>query len=501
MAQSLELLLEEAFAHHKAGRTGQAEALYRQILASEPRSFAAMHHLGLIAHQTGHHADALPLLRRSIELSSNPPAYYHINLGNAARLAGNSEEALEALLQAQKLAPDDPGIAHELGLTYDKLGRLPESAAQLQRAIELGLGPAPLLARAYQNLGSVLLQVGDRAKAEAAIDQAIRLNPQYPLAHMSKASLLFLRGDLQSGWLEYEWRWQSKGFPTQWPNWPQPAWDGSPLRGRTLLLWPEQGLGDAIQFVRYATQASQQGGRVTVVCASPLQRLFATLPSSVQIVAEGNEAPPFDVHFPLMSLPRVFGTRLETVPSQVPYLRPDPQLAAAWLERMPRAAPGRALRAGLVWAGRPTHKGDASRSIPLRLLSALLAIADVQFYSLQKGDRANDLRGIDSRLPVIDWTNELGDFADTAALMAHLDLVISVDTAVAHLAGALAKEVWTLLAYSPDFRWMAEGDASPWYPTMRLFRQQSLGDWPTVVARVAEELVKRVRANKAASPE
>jgi Flp pilus assembly protein TadD len=494
MAHSLELLLEEAFAHHKAGRMSQAEALYRQILASQPENFAAMHHLGLIAHQTGHHAEALPLLRRSIELNPSPPAYYYINLGNAARLAGESEEALDALLQAQKLSPGDPGIAHELGLTYDKLGRLPESAAHLQRAIQLGLGPALLLARAYQNLGSVLLQLGDRVEAEAAIDQAIRLNPQYPLAHMSKASLLFLRGDLQPAWNEYEWRWQSKGFPTQWPNWPQPAWDGSPLRGRMLQLWPEQGLGDTIQFVRYAIQASQHGGRVTVVCAPSLRRLFATLPGSLQIVAEKESTPPFDVHLPLMSLPRVFGTRLDTIPSQVPYLQPDAQQAAAWRGRMPSSAVDRALRVGLVWAGSPTHKGDASRSIPLRLLSPLLSIPHVQFYSLQKGERANDLRGIESPLPVIDWTQELGDFADTAALIDCLDLVITIDTSVAHLAGAMGKETWTMLQFAADFRWMAEGDRSPWYPTMRLFRQKTIGDWPGVVERVTQELDDRARS-------
>lgn len=493
MAIAVDSLLQEAFAHHKAGRTGQAQALYEQILVREPKHVSAMHHLGLISHQAERPLDALPLLRRSIELSADPPVYFYSNLGNAARAAGNFEEALSALQRARQLAPKDAGIGHELGLTLEKLGRLDEAVAYYRQAIDAGLSPDASRARAFQNLGNALLQLGKRAEAAAAIEQALRLNPQYPLAHMSRATLLFLSGNFQPAWREYEWRWRCKGFPAQWPNWPQPLWDGSNLGGRTILLWFEQGRGDGIQFARYAPLVAQRGGEVAVLCPPELKALFATLPGSPQLVLDGEKGPPFVTHAPLLSLPRIFDTRLDTIPANVPYLFADKDRAAVWKKRIADNSTGNAFRVGIVWSGNPKQHGDPNRWMTLAHLAPLMAIRGVEFYSLQKGERSQDVRTARPEFHVIDWTADLHDFADTAALIDCLDLVITIDTSVAHLAGAMAKETWTMLQFAADFRWMAEGDRNPWYPTMRLFRQKTIGDWPGVVERVTAELNDRAR--------
>ncbi|MDB5299493.1 MAG: Tetratricopeptide 1 repeat-containing protein [Phycisphaerales bacterium] len=491
MAKAVESLLQEAFAHHKAGRAAQAEGLYRQILERKPDDVRALHHLGLIAHQSERPIDALPLLRRSIQLSGDPPVYFLSNLGNAARAAGDFEESLSALQRAQKMAPRDAGIGHELGLTLEKLGRLDEAVACYRQAIDAGLSPDALRARAFQNLGNVLLQQGKRAEAWVAVEQALHLNPQYALAHMSRASLLFLNGDFQPAWREYEWRWRCKGFPAKWPNWPQPLWDGSDLAGREILLWFEQGRGDSIQFARYVPLVAGRGGRVSVLCPPELKALFATLPGSPHLVLDGEKGPPFSTHAPLLSLPRIFDTRLNTIPANVPYLFADPARFAVWRKRIADRGTGQAFRVGLVWSGNPKQHGDPNRWMTLAHLSPLMATAGVEFYSLQKGERGMDVQSAGPEFRIIDWTADLHDFADTAALIDCLDLVITIDTSVAHLSGAMGKETWTLLQFAADFRWLAEGDRSPWYPTMRLFRQENFGDWPGVVRRVSDELRRR----------
>jgi len=297
---------------------------------------------------------------------------------------------------------------------------------------------------------------------------------------------LLVRGDFLQGWEEYEWRWKTKdaAFPER--NFAQPQWDGSPLEGRTLLLHAEQGLGDAIQFIRYLPLVAQNGGNIVLECQPELQRLFQRMAPDLPVLAMGQALPAFDVHCPLMSLSRVFSTDLGNIPQTVPYLHADAAEAALWGERL--AGLGSSLKVALVWAGNPTNKNDRKRSLKLASLAPLAEVPGVRFISLQKGDATAEARTLPAGVALIDVAEDLKDFADTAALLANLDLVISVDTAVVHLAGAMGRPVWTLLPFAPDWRWLLGRADSPWYPTMRLFRQPAIGDWDAVIAEVREQL-------------
>ncbi len=270
----------------------------------------------------------------------------------------------------------------------------------------------------------------------------------------------------------------------------QRQWDGSSLEGRSLLLHAEQGFGDALQFIRYLPRVAQRGGRIILGCQPELQRLFQTIADGCQIVVRGQALPAFDLYCPLLSLPRVFGTTLASIPNLIPYLRADAGEAGKWQQRL--AEHCSMVKVGLAWAGSPAHKNDRNRSMKLARLAPLGRTPGVRFFSLQKGEAAAESK-TPPGLELVDWTQELKDFADTAGLIENLDLVIAVDTAVAHLAGAMGKPVWTLLPSNSDWRWMLEREDSPWYPTMRLFRQTSWGDWDSVVARVAEALSLWIR--------
>ena len=269
------------------------------------------------------------------------------------------------------------------------------------------------------------------------------------------------------------------------PEFAQPPWDGSELNGKTVLLHAEQGLGDSIQFVRYVPMVRDRGGKVVLQCQPALSRLFTGLPGIDRVIKNGDPIPRFDAHCPLLSLPRAFGTTLDSIPASVPYLTADPAAALDWAKRL-ADRPGK--KVGIVWAGRAGYVGDRTRSLSLTTLAPLACASGITWYSLQKGYAAAQISDAPQGMELIDRTAELNDFADTAALIANLDLVISVDTAVAHLAGAMGKSVWTLLPYAPDWRWLLNRDDSPWYPTMRLFRQQRPGDWGEVIQRIAESL-------------
>ena len=340
-------------------------------------------------------------------------------------------------------------------------------------AFEAALAQRPDFGDAVNNLGTVQEELGDRDAAMAHYRRAATLStsvsPPWNVALMD-----LLRGDYAAGWPGYEHRWKQPLQRAVHRNFAQPMWDGSPLAGRRLLLHAEQGLGDAIQFARYAPLAT--GGRVFVECHPPLVKLFRSLAGVDCVVPRGGPLPPFDVHCPFMSLPMVFGTTLATVPAAVPYLRPPPAAVNRWRHRLAAGPPGR--RIGLVWAGDPKHQKDRARSIPLTALAPLADVPGVRFYSLRVGGSADGF-------PLTDWTAELHDFADTAGLVAGLDLVITVDTSVAHLAGALGKPTWVLIAFAPDWRWLLDRDDSPWYPTVRLFRQPAPGDWAEPIGRLA----------------
>ncbi|MGD0390491.1 MAG: tetratricopeptide repeat-containing glycosyltransferase family protein [Tepidisphaeraceae bacterium] len=447
MAQlTIQQAFDLALRHHRAGRLHEAEQLYRQVLARQPEHADAMHNLGVISFQVGRNDVAVELIRRAIVLNPNYPEAYS-NLGN---------------------------------VLTDK-GELDEAIAAYRRAIALN----PNLPEAHNNLGNALRDKGQLEEAVPVYRQAIALSPNFAEAHKNLSLALLAQGDFQRGGEEYEWRWKCKDLPPP-RDFAQPQWDGCPLEGRTLLLHAEQGLGDAIQFIRYLPLAAQRGGEIIIECQAELQRLFQTIAGSCQIVARGQPLPAFDFHCPLLSLPRVFGTNLANVPKDVPYLHADAEDAGRWQHRLAEHAP--LVKVGLAWAGNPTHKNDRNRSIKLARLAALGQMPGARFFSLQKGAAAAETKTPPAGMELVDWTAELKDFADTAALIANLDLVIAVDTAVVHLAGAMGKPVWTLLPYVPAWRWLLERQDSPWYPSMRLFRQPCIGDWDSVITRVVDAL-------------
>ena len=516
MAQlTIQQAFDLALQHHQAGRLQEAEQLYRQVLAQQPERADAMHNLGLIAHQVGRNDVAVELIRRAIVLNPNNAEAYN-NLGNVLKNKGEFDDAIDAYRRAIALNPNFPEVHSNLGNALKDKGQLEEAIAAYRRAIALrpnyaeahsNLGNAlkergqldeaiaayrraialrPNYAEAHNNLGGVLIDQGRLDEAIAAYRRAIAFRPGYPEAHSNLSLSLLTSGDFQQGWEEHEWRWKCKDFSSPRRNFAQGQWDGCPLENRTILLHAEQGAGDAIQFIRYLPLVAQRGGRIIIECHTELQRLFRTMAGSHQVMAPTQPMPAFDLHCPLVSLPRVFGTNLGNIPKDVPYLHPDAEDAGRWQHRPGEQAP--AVKVGLGWAGNPRHKNDRNRSIKLARLAPLGQLPGVRFFSLQKGAAAAEAKTPPPGMELVDWTEELKDFADTAALIANLDLVIAVDTAVVHLAGAMGKPVWTLLPFNSDWRWLLERQDSPWYPTMRLFRQPSRGDWDGVMTRVVEAL-------------
>ncbi len=365
-------------------------------------------------------------------------------------------------------------------------GRLDEAVASIQRALAL----APDLVEAHINLGNARKSQRKVDEAAEAYTRALSLDPANPEAHWNFAQVLLLMGRLGEGWAEYAWRTKCEEFSAVNWNFKQPLWDGSDLNGRTVLLYAEQGFGDTIQFLRYlpmvAAQGAAKGGGVILQCPAPLTRLFEAAPAAagIQLVTEIGDTP-FDLQAPLHTLPGLFATTLDTIPADVPYLRPPG-------DTPPALDSSGGLKVGLVWGGDPKHKNDANRSLGFERFTPLLDMEGVDFYSLQVGERGGDIRnnqalgGLEGK--ITDLGKGLSDFADTAAAVGQLDLVITVDTSVAHLAGALGAPVWTLLPWVPDWRWLLDRDDSPWYPTMRLFRQPAAGDWDAVIGEVGAAL-------------
>lgn len=441
--------LREAMRHHQAGRLEDAARLYQAVLKAHPRNADALHLLGLVAHQEGQHARARMLLSRA--LKERP--------GDARLL-----NVLAGILRAE--------------------GRLEEAAAQLRQA----LARSPHDATVLTNLGLILQDLGDSTAALRAYDQALAVEPDQAEARANRAIVLLQQGRFEDGWREYEWRWRVPGFTTPARSFGVPAWDGAPLSGRTLFVHAEQGLGSAIQFVRYVCLIAKHGGRVVLECQPPLKRLFAGAlgpPGGcvAEVVTKGDALPAFDVHAPLMSLPHLLGTTLGTLPAQVPYLTAPADARARWTERLAEAP---RPRVGLTWAGNPNHANDRNRSLVAEALAPLGRDGRASFFSLQVG-QAEGVAAFPAGT-VTDLGPELTDFAETAAVIQALDLIISVDTAVAHLAGALAKPCWLLLPQPAEWRWLERREDSPWYPTFRLFRQCARGDWTEVVARVTAAL-------------
>jgi len=463
------------------GQNDEAVGAYRRAIVLRPDYADAHNNLGNALKGKGQIDSAILAYRQAVVFNRSDPDI-HSNLGNALAEKGNLEEAIAAWRQAIALAPDRPEALFNFGNMMKDRGQLDEAIAAYRQAIAL----RPDYADAHNNLGTVLKDKGDLIEAIACYQKVLAINPGLPEAHGNLAQTLLVRGEFERGWEEFEWRWKCKDRPSPPRNFAQPEWDGSPLEGRTLLLHTEQGFGDNLQFIRYLPLVAQRGGEIIVECYAELQRFFQQLNGRCRIVARGQALPNFDVHLPLLSLPRLFATNLTNIPKTIPYLHADAEETGRWQQRL--AGYSAFTKIGLAWAGSPTHQNDRNRSILFAKLAPLIRMPGARFFSLQKGNQA--------ARELIDWSAELKDFADTAALIANLDLVIAVDTAVVHLAGAMGKPVWTLLPFAADWRWLLEREDSPWYPSMRLFRQPALGDWDSVIKRVADELCRNPFARR-----
>ena len=462
----------------------QIEQMSRQIMPQQSQ-LEAIHQLGVIAYQNSRLEEAAAYFQKAVELHPNS-AEALSSLGSVLQEMGEMEAGILNLQKALALNPNHASAHHCLGFTLTQQGELEQAVTHLRRALALN----PDDAKAYCNLGVALWEQGLFDEAISSYQTAIQLQSDLPETHINLAYILLLVGDLRNGFAELEWRWQSKDW-RDLRSFHQPLWDGSHLEGKTILLHAEQGLGDTIQFIRYAPLVAAFGGRVVVECPASLRRLLATVSGIEQLVVRGEALPEFQVHSPLMSLPRILGTTLETIPAQIPYL-----FAPASHHLRLETFPGTRLKVGIVWASgyRKENRDDLKdyqrRSCPLSSYVQLFSIPGISFYSLQVGDNATDIAQLEGEQRLHDLSPQIEDFADTAALIAQMDLVISVDTAVAHLAGAMGKPVWVLLSLPHDWRWLLEREDSPWYPTMRLFRQSQPGEWEGLLEQVAQALIR-----------
>lgn len=536
--------LKAALSLQQAGRLDEAKAAFEAIIAQHPQHPEAYHLLGLLLAQGGFPDKGMEILRVAVRLAPANPTYRtnlvtllqalkrgdealaqqgelvritpdapdaNLRLGRMHFAAGHMEKAEAALAQALTLAPDltpahlamgrllvatgrdEEGEQHlkialaaapddPLGQTLMggvclKQGRVNEAVVHYGRARDL----TPAEPLAHYNLGNVLLLDRQLAAAKAAYKEAVRLAPNLAEAHAHLGTLMMLEGDLAGGWPEYEWRWKGAGFPNRQA--PGPLWDGAALDGGTLLLTTEQGYGDAFQFVRFAAQAAQASrARVVVEAQATIAELMASAPGVDNVVVRGQPLPTFDAQAPLMTLPTILHTTVDTLPAEAPYLSPAPERREHW-DRELAALQGR--KVGLVWRGNPDQLHNVYRSCPVEALAPLLDVDGVTLVGLQKDPTSAELERLAG---LVDFGSRVETFADTAAIMANLDLVISVCTSTAHLAGALGRPTWVMLSAGSDWRWFLGREDCPWYPTARLFRQHSLHDWRNLTTRAASAL-------------
>ncbi|MDR3515504.1 MAG: tetratricopeptide repeat-containing glycosyltransferase family protein [Azospirillaceae bacterium] len=524
VSDDLYQMLLQAMSRHEAGDFATAVAGYRLIISLVPALVDAYSNLAITWFDLGHleaslaashqaiaikpdHYQAFATLARTLQALNHPsaavvayrrslticndhqPAW--CNVGNLLRDTGEIEASVAACRQALRLAPGDPAALNNLGNARQAQGDADAAIALYRRVLRIN----PDHALANGNLGNSLRAQGHVDEAIPAYRRALARDPAAAQVHLNLAIALLHRGRFREGWAEYEWRWQVAAAPRQRLMDLQPEWTGAPLDGQTILLYGEQGFGDTLQFVRFAPLVAARGGRVILQVFAPLVRLLRRVPGVSAVSGFDAPPPPFDRHRALMSLPLLFGTDLADIPATVPYLRADATAVTAWRARL-ASLPGR--KVGLVWAGDPrphnphAHLIDSRRSLHLDQFAPLAVVPGVTWVSLQKGAAAAQARAASVPLPVLDWMDEIGDFADTAALVTALDLVITADTAVAHLAGALGKPVWILSRFDGCWRWLQDRDDTPWYPTARLFRQQRAGDWTSVLNRVRDALADRV---------
>jgi len=471
----------------KQRRLDEAEVCYRDAIVLQPNYPEAYDNLGGVLKDLGRLDDAMECYRAAIQVRPNYPDA-HNNLGTALLAHGRPDEAIACYIAALKLRPDYPEAHYNLGIVSSERGQPATAAAHYRAALAL----RPDYADAHLNLGVALKELGQLDEAVTHYRAAIAIEPDHPEAHSNLGIALLAQGDLTEGWGEHEWRWRTPRMIDAVRGFSRPQWRGEAAAGKTLLIHAEQGFGDTLQFCRYARLAKERGSRVVLEVQKPLVRLLRGLEGADLVIGRGEPPPPFDLHCPMLSLPLALNTTLATIPGAMSYLNADPAQAARWRARL-AAMRHEGPRIGLVWAGsRRDHSRDLAavdkrRSIAPDRLAPLLDLSAAQFFSLQK-----DGPPAPADFPMIDVMDEMDDFADTAALIVNLDLVIAVDTAVAHLAAALGKPVWLLDRFDGCWRWLTNRADSPWYPGVRLYRQPRPGDWDSVLARVTCDLRKLV---------
>ena len=461
-------------------RLDEALASYNDAIRIKPNYAEALSNRGNLLKELGRLDESLGSYEEAIRLK---PDYAEAinNRGIALKALKRLDVALASFQKAIRMKPNYAEALYNQGNVLHELKRLDEAKASYEEAIRI----KPDYVEAFSNRGVSLHELNRLDEAIASYEDAIRIRPDYPDAYWNKSHSLLLRGQFMEGWSLYEWRLIiGDSNDTYCPGQGLPWRGEKEIFGKRLLIHSEQGLGDSLQFVRYLPMVVDLGAEVSFLVEKPLLSLFKSMNLPVTLVAKGDALPSFDAYCPLMSLPYVFKTTLETIPAAVPYLFADERKIAQFQQKLGLK---KRLRGGLVWSGSSTHKNDVNRSIPLDLLLSLLDLP-IEWHSLHKEYRSSDEALLNQELEIKRHEVELADYSDTAALIACLDIVISVDTSVAHLAGAMGKEVWVLLPYVPDFRWLMDRDDSPWYPTARLLRQDERRDWATVVSRMKELL-------------
>ena len=511
---SVALLYVVAAALFMLNRPQEALARYDELLARQPDHVAALNDRGQVLIRLKRLDEALASFDAAL---TRDPRYLeaHLNRGSAFDEGGRYDDAIAAYDAALAIRLDFARGWLDRGSVLRKLHRYDESLAAFDKALaiepnlvkawlgrgnvfqatgrhrealvayEKAIALAPANSDAWLGRGNVFAEMRAPEEASVSFERALTLDPGNATTHWNLAVHLLRHGDFARGWQEHEWRWQTGRLQYQRRDFAQPLWLGDrPLEGRTILLHGEQGLGDTLQFCRYADLVARNGARVVLEVPPPLVRVLANLPGVAQVIGCGDPLPAFDLHCPLLSLPLAFKTTLDSVPACIPYIRADPAQVAGWRDRLgEKSGP----RVALVWSGSRELANDRNRSIELAALLQLIG-EPVQWLSLQKDVRETDAGVLAAHRKILDVGAQLTDFADTAAVLELTDLLITVDTSVAHLAGAMGKPVWILLPFNPDWRWMLDREDSPWYPGARLFRQGAIGDWPSVIGRVGEQL-------------
>lgn len=470
--------------YHKRGDACEAIRCFAAATAARPDYPFPLNNLGMLRLNEGNLDEAELLLRKALTLAPNYPEALN-NLGMVFHARGDLVGSRRLYQKALDLQPNNPDALNNLGTIFLQQDDFEGSESVFNRVLELHSGHSDAL----NNLGNVLKNTGRIREAISAYERAIELKPDKPDYHHNLAMALLAAGRFEPGWREFEWRWKTSQFAGEQKHTDKPLWTGEPDEGKVLLICAEQGYGDTIQFCRYAPLAAAAGMRVILEVQPALTKIMGSLRHIEHVTAQGRLSPDFDFYCPLMSLPLVFGTTLQTIPADVPYLAPSAERVGDWRDRLADISNSE-LKVGLVWAGSARLASpdliaaNRRRSMAPELFAPLMDVPGVRFFSLQKGGpRAPGKFGL------VDFMRDCRDFADTAGLVANLDLVISVDTAVAHLAGAMAKPVWLLNRFDSCWRWLQSTDASPWYSTFRIFRQRRPGDWGGVISTAKDQLL------------